>query len=85
MLRNCKNSLDMFCHIFREVYTKLQRNAKLSRVKRAYNSTFDERDKNWLLKINCNSCSTTLKNWLEGTHKTMSFTTKTICSESQTD
>lgn len=54
-------------------------------LKELMNSTFDERDKNWLLKINCNSCSTTVKSWLEGTHKTMSSTTKTICSESQTD
>lgn len=87
MPRTCKNSADLFCYICGEFTIKSQRSAITTVVKRAYQLYFgfpvDERDKNWLPKTCCNSCSRTLRGWLEGSHKSMPFTTPMIWSEPQ--
>lgn len=87
MPRACKNSTDSFCYVCGEFTLKVQRNAITDLVKTAYQLYFgfsiDERDKNWLPKICCNSCSRTLRGWLEGSHKSMPFTMPMIWSEPQ--
>lgn len=56
-------------------------------VKTAYELYFgfsiDERDKSWLPKVCCNSCSRTLRGWLEESHKSMPFSMPMIWSEPQ--
>nr|XP_036219079.1 uncharacterized protein LOC118680996 [Bactrocera oleae] len=87
MPRSCKNSTDCFCYVCGEFVLKTHRNVMTDLVKTAYNLYFgfsiDERDKSWLPKVCCNSCSRTLRGWLEGSHKSMPFTMPMIWSEPQ--
>lgn len=87
MPRTCKNSTDRFCYICGEFVLKAQRNVMTDLVKTAYKLYFgfsiDERDKSWLPKVCCNSCSRTLRGWLEGSHKSMPFAMPMIWSEPQ--
>lgn len=87
MPRICKNATDSFCYICGEFTFKTQRNAITDLVKKAYQLYFgfsiDERNKSWLPKICCNSCSRTLRGWLDGSHKSMPFIMPMLWSEPQ--
>lgn len=87
MSRICKNSPNLFCYVCGNLTLSSQRQTITSRIKDAYQLYFgfpiDERDKNWLPKICCNSCSRNLRGWLKGSRKSLPFMKPVIWSEPQ--
>ena len=77
MPRVCVNSADNFCYICGEFTISSQKRVLTTRTRKAYHQYFGckvgDQDKPWAPHICCNSCVTSLNEWLKKKRKAMPF------------
>ena len=77
MPRVCVNSADNFCYICGEFTISSQKRVLTTRTRKAYHQYFGckvgDQEKPWAPHICCNSCVTSLNEWLKKKRKAMPF------------
>lgn len=79
---DCKNSPNSFCYICAKYITKLQQRPVGVKVKEEYFAYFGreilDQEQEWVPKVCCKTCESSLSLWYSGKRKSMQFATPTI-------
>lgn len=85
MSRKCVNSPDYFCYVCGEVTFASQKRSITPLIKTAYHLYFGckigDQDKQWAPHICCNSCASSLRNWLNRKKRSMRFAVPMVWRE----
>jgi hypothetical protein len=75
----------MFCYVHGEFTVKAQTKSLMHLVKKAYELHFGcnvgDQDKPWAPHINCGTCASKIRKWLQGSRPSMPFALQTVWSE----
>ena len=85
MSRQCINHPNCFCYICGEFTPKSQLRNMTPLVKKGYEKYFGcmlgDQDKSWAPHFTCSTCAMFLRNWLNGSRKSMPFAVPMIWRE----